>query len=86
MADYAVGITSSAGRELDRLPSDISRRVLSAIESLAAEPRPRGSRKLVGSDDSYRVRVSSYRILYRFSDSRNEVTVFAVGHRSDVYR
>ncbi len=86
MADYAVGITRSAGRELERLPASISRRVLSAIESLAAEPRPSGSRKLVGSDDSYRVRVSSYRILYRISDSRGEVTVFAVGHRSDVYR
>ncbi|MCH8061751.1 MAG: type II toxin-antitoxin system RelE/ParE family toxin [Chloroflexi bacterium] len=86
MADYAVGITRSAGRELERLPASISRRVLSAIESLAAEPRPRSSRKLVGSDDSYRIRVSSYRILYQISYSRRVVTIFAVGHRRDVYR
>lgn len=86
MADYGVGITRSARRELERLPANISRRVLNAIESLAAEPRPRGSRKLVGSDDSYRIRVSSYRILYQISYSRRVVTIFAVGHRRDVYR
>ncbi|MCH7627070.1 MAG: type II toxin-antitoxin system RelE/ParE family toxin [Chloroflexi bacterium] len=71
---------------MERLPVNISRRVLSAIESLAEEPRPRGSRKLVGSDDSYRLRVGSYRILYQISYSRRDVTVYAVGHRSDVYR
>ncbi|MDP6422814.1 MAG: type II toxin-antitoxin system RelE/ParE family toxin [SAR202 cluster bacterium] len=61
-------------------------RVLAAIQSLRDGPRPRQSRKLVGSESAYRIRVASYRVLYLVDDARRLVTVTAVGHRRDVYR
>ena len=86
MAEYRVEITRSVYRDLDRLASEAGRRVLTAIRELAPNPRPRQCRKLSGSDNSYRVRVGNYRVLYEVDDSEKMVTVFAVGHRRDIYR
>ena len=56
------------------------------IAGLASNPRPHNSEKLAGYDDRYRVRQGHYRIVYLIDDSRQEVTIFKVGHRKDVYR
>ena len=86
MADYRVEVTRSAARDLDSLDQGIARRLVAAIESLAVAPRPRQAAKLTGSASSCRVRVGNYRVLYEVSDDRQTVTVFAAGHRRDVYR
>lgn len=86
MAEYRVDLTRSASRDLDSLDQGIGRRLIAAIESLAVDPRPRQAAKLTGSLSSYRVRVGNYRVLYEVSDGRQTVTVFAAGHRRDVYR
>ena len=49
-SDYQIVFARSARRELENLPRPISLRVLRRIESLALTPRPRGCRKLVGSE------------------------------------
>lgn len=46
MADYLITFARSARKELESLPVAICARVFSRIESLAANPRPVGSRKL----------------------------------------
>lgn len=86
MADYRVEITRSAARELENLGPRLGRRILGPIEGLASSPRPRQSRKLTGSENSYRLRVGQYRILYQVDDSNRLITVFAVGHRLEIYR
>ena len=52
---------------------------------LADNPRPPGSIKLKG-EDSYRIRVGDYRIIYTIQDDRLIVLVIEVGHRRDIYR
>jgi len=59
--------------------------VLRTIKSIAGNPRPRGTHKLVGSISTYRVRIGSYCILYEVDDKSRTVTVYAVGHRSGIY-
>ncbi|MBI2166005.1 MAG: type II toxin-antitoxin system RelE/ParE family toxin [Chloroflexi bacterium] len=86
MAEYRVQVTRAAFKELESLPPDQGRRVLTAIESLIFDPRPKQSRKLAGSRVSYRVRVGDYRILYQVNERAKLVKVFAVGHRREVYR
>jgi mRNA interferase RelE/StbE len=51
---------------------------------LAADPYPSGTQKLRGYENSYRLRVGHYRILYEISGQ--DVTVVAVKHRREVYR
>jgi mRNA interferase RelE/StbE len=81
---YAIRIKRSAEKEMDRLPAVIFQRVSKALLSLEHEPRPRGCRKLRGSEQ-YRLRVGDYRILYIIADKERVVEVVAVGHRRDVY-
>ena len=86
MAAYRVEIGRSAANDLEGLQPQQASRIVAALEALADEPRPRKSRKLTGSDNSYRIRVGNYRILYQIDDPDKVVSVFAVGHRKDVYR
>lgn len=82
---YAVRLKQSAEREMNRLPAKVFQRVITAILSLEQNPRPRGCRKLRGSEQ-FRMRVGDYRVLYTVSDADRIVEVVAVGHRRDVYR
>jgi mRNA interferase RelE/StbE len=86
MATYRVEVTSTAERQLRKLPRSDQLRVVRAIQALAGEPRPPGCRKLAGFEDVFRVRVGRYRILYAIEDRRLVVIVLKVGDRKDVYR
>jgi mRNA interferase RelE/StbE len=84
--EYRVEVKEKALKELARLQPDIGRRVLSAIESLASNPRPVQSHKLRESQSSFRLRDGDYRVLYQIDDDVKYVIVFKVGHRREVYR
>ena len=86
MASYRIDLTRSCAKDLDELPSREGARLLAVIESLGANPRPRRCKKLTGSVRSYRVRVGNYRVLYEVNDLQEAVTVYAVGHRSKMYK
>jgi mRNA interferase RelE/StbE len=56
------------------------------MAELALDPHPRGSRKLTGYDDVFRVRTGRYRVIYSIEQARLVVLVVKIGHRKDVYR
>ncbi len=86
MAEYRVELKRSAAQELEALQPRLARRIFESIQKLGNEPRPRQSRKLVGSVSSYRLRVSTYRVLYQIDDTEMKITIFAIGHRREIYR
>ena len=87
MASYKVLLKTTAGKEIAAVDSKQDRqRIIAKIQGLATNPRPRGSEKLAGYSDRYRVRQGNYRIVYLIDDESNEVTIFKVGNRKDVYR
>ena len=87
MAPYRILIKRSAGKELAAVGSRLDRqRIVARIQSLTADPRPHGADKLAGYSDRYRVRQGSYRIVYLIDDDANEVTIYKIGDRKDVYR
>ena len=61
-------------------------RVLRAIRPLATEPVPPGSRRVRGYDDVFRIRVGTYRILYRVEGRRLLIIILKTGHRREIYR
>ena len=83
---YEVRIAPAAQKELDRLPQKPRQRVERAILGLAVDPRPSGCRKLQGVDDTYRIRVGDYRVIYCVYDAELVVLIVKVGDRKDVYR
>ncbi|BAZ69020.1 MAG: type II toxin-antitoxin system RelE/ParE family toxin [Pelatocladus maniniholoensis HA4357-MV3] len=83
---YQVEITSRAAKQLKKIPEDIKLRIEEKIQELAENPRPDGVVKLEDSEDTYRVRVGKYRILYEVKDDLLIVKIVKIGHRKDVYK
>ena len=73
MPQYSVTLARSARREIEALPQQIARRVITKIESFAHEPRPAGCKKLQGPSGLWRVRVGEYRIVYDVDDRHQPV-------------
>ena len=48
MAEYQITITQTAQKQLDKLPDDVAERLITAVWSLATDPRPAGCKKLKG--------------------------------------
>ncbi|MBI5699105.1 type II toxin-antitoxin system RelE/ParE family toxin [Candidatus Saganbacteria bacterium] len=83
---YNVLITKSAQKEIKYLPKSEIPGIITKIKSLAADPRPLGAKKLLGSANAYRIRKGDYRIVYSIEDKTREVVIYKVDHRKDVYR
>jgi mRNA interferase RelE/StbE len=87
VASYRLLVKASAAKEIEEIGSKAGRRrVVEKIGNLAGDPRLKGSEKLAGYDDRYRVPQGDYRIVYLINDKKLEVTIFKVGHRKDAYR
>ncbi|WP_017293334.1 type II toxin-antitoxin system RelE family toxin [Geminocystis herdmanii] len=61
---YQIKWTNSAKKELKKLDKNIIPRLINAVEELAKNPYPQGVKKLVNSENNYRIRVGDYRIIY----------------------
>jgi mRNA interferase RelE/StbE len=83
---YRIIVERSAEKDLKRLSSETRARVATALLALATNPRPSGSRKLVGTERDWRIRVGDYRIIYEIADEIRSVRINRVRHRRDVYR
>ena len=85
MESYRIVVKQSVSKDLKKIPKKDVKRILSAIQSLAANPRPPQSKKLSGQE-RYRLRQGNYRILYSIEDENLVVCVVRVGNRRDVCR
>ena len=86
MAFYRVIFTRSAEKDLRKVETPAISKILEKVESLSENPRPPGSRKLVGSEKSYRIRIGYYRVVYSIADQVKVVEIGRIRHRKDVYR
>ena len=85
MASYNTDFARSALKDLRRLDRRVVPRIVAEIEALRDDPRPDGCRKLVGSQDLYRIRVGDYRVVYSVNDCLLTVGIERVRHRKEVY-
>jgi mRNA interferase RelE/StbE len=85
VASYNVALTASAARELRKLPSHLVARIVPRLESLAANPRPSGCKKMQGGDREWRIRIGDYRAVYTIDDAKLLVEVTRIRHRSEAY-
>jgi len=85
MAAYKLFFKKSVQKDFDSIPKKDLKRILSRIESLSEDPRPKGCEKLTGQE-RYRLLQALYRIVYSIQDDELTVWVVKVGHRKDIYR
>ena len=86
MASYQIEWKNSARKELRKLPADAIKKIVEAVDSLALEPHPPNCRKLISSDQTWRIRVGNYRVIYNIFSSLLIIQVVRVAHRKEAYR
>ena len=83
---YKIKWKNSAKKELKRLPKRVIAKIISVVEQLPNNQHPIGSKKIVGTEHTYRLREGDYRVVYSIEDSYLIIEVIRVGHRKDIYR
>ncbi len=83
---YQVKVSRRARDALLKLSKKLQRRLITAMQNLAHDPRPARCKKLAGQGSLYRIRLGAYRIVYQIQDDELLILVLRIGHRSDVYR
>jgi mRNA interferase RelE/StbE len=86
MVSYGIEWKQSARKELKKLAKAAIPEILEAVAALAENPRPKGSKRLQGSEYTYRIRVGDYRVVYSIYSNVMVIEITTVGHRKDVYR
>ena len=82
---YQIIILPAVEKSLSKLPKKMQLRIQGAITTLASNPLPPVAKKLVGRD-TYRLRVSDYRIIYSIEKNILTVKIISVDHRREAYR
>jgi mRNA interferase RelE/StbE len=83
-----IDLKPKAKKFIESLPPKHKRQVKDDILSLQDNPHPHDSKKLQGYENYNRVDIGEYRIIYRYDDKKDMVTVVLVGKRNDdsIYR
>lgn len=76
----------SAQKELKKLNKSDIKNVIKNIEELTKEPFPTNSRKYLGTDYSYRLKIKNYRVIYSVYEEKLVIEIVKVGHRKDIYK
>jgi len=82
---YRIELKPRAQKFIATQSKKTQKQLIQRIESLAADPHPRGSKLLHAKERLYRIRSGSYRIIYQVQHDKLVVVVATVGHRRDVY-
>lgn len=85
MVKYNIFFKKSAEKELSSIPKNYLSKIIQKIRELENNPRPIDSCKLTNYN-LFRVRQGDYRIVYVINDQKQEIEIFKIGHRKDVYR
>ena len=86
MASCRIEWKRSAERDLRGIDHKQIPRIVAAVERLARNPTSVDSRKLVGAERVYRIRVGDYRVIYEYDAAPGIVCIFHVRHRREAYR
>lgn len=84
MGVYKILFKNSVWKDFKSIPDKDLTKILACIESLGANPRQNGCKKLSGQE-KYRLRYGRYRILYTIQDYEFTIWIVKVGQRKNVY-
>ncbi|MEW5799769.1 MAG: type II toxin-antitoxin system RelE/ParE family toxin [Bacteroidota bacterium] len=85
MARFKIIIARSASKELEALPRSVIEKIVVEIENLADHPFPKGSKKLKGEKNRWRIRVGDYRIIYSILVKELIIDIIRIRRRKEAY-
>jgi mRNA interferase RelE/StbE len=83
---YRIEYTKLALKQISGLPKAYALNVYRHIERLSENPFPHGYKKLKGSENTYRLRVGMYRILYEIHNKELVIKIITIAHRKEAYK
>ena len=87
MVSYKVKIKNSAQKEIRKLPNkELRNKVVSIINGLYINPVPDEAKKIKGSNNIYRIRQGTYRVVYQIYKNELLIMIIRVRHRKDAYK
>ena len=80
MKEYDIEISPAAEREFKDLKNKLKNfnDLVVAIDGLSTNPKPYGIRKIKGFSITFRVRFSSYRIIYDIYDKDKKIIILRI--------
>lgn len=86
MGLFKIAPKGSLEHDLRKIDRQFISKILEAIENLSENPFPVKSRKMKGSESSYRLRVGDYRVIYQVDTANKVVIIYHARHRKDAYK
>lgn len=86
MDSYQIKWTNTAKKELKKIDKKVISRLIDAIDELAKNPYPQGVKKIVNSENNYRIRVGEYRIIYQVTSNTLIIYIVKIGIRQNIYK
>jgi len=86
MGLFKIEPKGSIEHDLKKIDKQYIPRIVEPIEKLAENPFPVQSKKLKGSELSYRLRVGDYRVIYQVDQLNKAIVIYHVRHRKDIYK
>lgn len=83
---YSITWKNSAKKELRKIPKKELLSILNEVEKLTSNPFPSTHKKIQGTNDTYRLKVGNYRVVYYLENDELIIEIIRVRHRKDVYR
>ena len=85
MEEYNIEISPTAERDLKNLKSKLKNfdDLTNVIDELSTNPRPHGVRKVKGFFITFRIRFSSYRIIYDIYDNNKKIVILRIVKRNE---
>ncbi|AEV20782.1 MULTISPECIES: type II toxin-antitoxin system RelE family toxin [Geobacillus] len=82
---YKLIYRKAAVKFIARQDKDVQERFAFGLQGLLAIPPQGDIKKLKGQDGLYRLRVGTYRVLFRIDHEERIIYIEAIGNRGDVY-
>ncbi len=82
---FDVFLLPVADKELKRLPKKLQKKIREFLMELK-QPYIISAKKMKGTENTYRIRIGDYRVLYKIYTDELIVVIIKIAHRKHVYR
>jgi mRNA interferase RelE/StbE len=85
LKDFSIVISNRVARNIRRLPKNVQKRIANKIGLIPIQPQLLDIKKMVGMEDTYRLRVGDYRILFLIDFEKKLVKISDINTRGRAY-
>ena len=86
MVLYEIQWKTSAKKELKKIDKVEIPKILNEIEKLSIYPYPVNHKKILGTEQIFRIKIGNYRVIYFIENKELIIEIIRVRHRKDAYQ